>query len=211
MGVVQGRSCKTVFANISVVARVTCYSATLMHPNLLISSHSDDGWLHQPVCQEYHTYNVCLFPLSSTVCSSLKEEDITLLCESWCRYLKFLDVSSVTEYFPQQPQPLSCEFPNNRSSIDKVYIAHSQFHIQHSYTKKRQRQLQADFPSSAETLSSLMPSVKLEILAQLLHICCASVLKARDGTGKINRGYDGRRTAMNNRLFLLLCIQIYGG
>lgn len=35
--------------------------------------------------------------------------------------------------------------------------------------------LQADPPSSAETLSSLTPGVKLEILACSLHICCASI------------------------------------
>lgn len=57
----------------------------------------------------------------------------------------------------------------------------------------------------------LMLSVKLVVLACLLHICCVFGLKARDGTGTINRGYDGRRAAMNIRLFLSLCNQIYGG
>lgn len=141
----------------------------------------------------------------------VQDEDTTLLCGSWCRYLKFSAVSSIMGYFLHQPHPLSYEFPNNRSSIDEAHMTHSQFHIQQSYTKKRQRPLQADFPSSAETLGSLMPSIRLEILACLLHICCASILKARVGIGKINRGYDGRRTAMKNRLVLLLCIQIYGG
>lgn len=40
-------------------------------------------------------------------------------------------------YFPHQPHPLSYEFLNNRSSIDKAHIACSQFHIQQSYTKDK--------------------------------------------------------------------------
>jgi len=70
-----------------------CFKSHLLlsYPNApkSISTHSDDGQLHQPICQECHAYSVCLFPSRSTICSSLKEEDIILLCGSWCRYLRF--------------------------------------------------------------------------------------------------------------------------
>ena len=92
-----------------------------MHPNQLIPSHSNDGWLHQPVCQECHAYSVCLFSSRSTVCSSLKEEDITLLCGSWCRYLKFSAVSSITGYFPHQPHP----HPMNSPTTGHLLMRHT--------------------------------------------------------------------------------------
>lgn len=170
-----------------------------MLPNQLISSHSDDGQLHQPARSATPTaFAFSLQGIQSALHSRKRTSPfrVGLGADIW----GFRLFPASRGIFHISLTPWSYEFPNNRSSIDKAHITCSQFHIQQSYTKKRQRPLQVDFPSSAETLSSLMPSVKLEILAHLLHICCASILKAKDGTGKI-RGYDGRRTAINNRLF----------
>lgn len=104
----------------------------------------------------------------------------------------------------------SCEFPNDRSSVDEALIACAGFHMQQLHLKQTEA-AKGRFSILCLSISLLVPSVKLAVLACLLHICCASILKARDGTGKINRCYDGRRAAMNIRLFLLLCNQIYGG
>lgn len=72
--------------HLTVVPKVTCYSAALMYS---AQSISQCWWLlHQSVCQWCCAYSLCLFT-SNAVCSSLKEVGITLLCGSWCRYLRF--------------------------------------------------------------------------------------------------------------------------
>lgn len=151
---------------------------------------SQPRWPAPPAClQECRTCSVCLFPSRNTVYSSLKEEDISLLCEPWCRYLRFSTVPGIKGYFPHQPHPLS--YPvNSQQQVIYWLGTNCPFIYSRVKLKKRQRPLQADFPSSAETLSSLMPNIRLEILACLLHICCTTVLKARDGTGKINRWWE---------------------
>lgn len=105
----------------TVLPRVICYSATLMHPNQLISSHQAVT-ASNSLCALTAMPSVCLFPSRRT-----SPFFVCLGARIWGFQIWGFQHHRV--FF----MPAPYEFCNNRSSIYEAHVACAGFHIQQIY------------------------------------------------------------------------------